>query len=174
MTISFSSQALIDTVAIINAGKRDLQSKDLTSFYDIDNDALRNIDTRYEEVLAFRTNSGLDQIPQVSFVFDLTFSAGPSFFEKVQNGQGIEKTFTEDLIETDTPKPTPSRVGAFIEKESRKIAEDTEALDALLSFGPTIASFHLLEDDQAVIADEDMEIFKRLKLSHDYTRSLIK
>lgn len=174
MNDSFSSVALASTVAQILAGTRDLTSASLEGSYAPIPGARRNLDTRYEAVSNYRTTSGLPEVPGSRFSADQGPSGGGAMFLRVQNGQGIETTFTEDLVTSDVSSLAPDHLAAFIAVESKKVASDTNSLETKLAFSATPASLHLTEDDQTPTADDDTDTYRRMQGMFAYTRSLIK
>lgn len=174
MNASYSSRALQSTVTAVLNGLRDLTSPDLATYQAAEPGSERRLAERYDVVSKFRTTSELPPVAASQFAQDQTPSAGTAFFVRAQVSQGIEETFTEDLVTSDVYSTAPDHLAAFIQVESRKIDQDTTSLDAKLGFAPQPSSLHLREGEPATVADDDSLTYRRLQRSFDYTRSLTK
>lgn len=174
MNVSYSSRALQSTVTTVLAGLRDLTSQDLSAYQANSAGSRRSVPERYEVVSTFRANTGLPEVTSTQFAQDQSPASGTAFFIRAQTGQGIEELFLEDLVSSDVSSVAPDHLAAFIQTESRRVPLDTADLTSKLSFAAPPASLHLLEGQQAYVADEDTLTYERLRRSFDYTRSLIK
>jgi hypothetical protein len=174
MNASYASQALKVTVAQVLTGTRDLTSSDIDPFYAAPAGSQRNLESRYEVVSEFRTSQQLPEVPAARFSADATPANGDAMFQRVQNGQGIETTFSEDLITSDVFSLAPDHLAAFIATEGRKVTPDTTALASKLAFAQPPASLHLTEDEQVPTADNDSLTYRRMQGMFDYTRILTK
>lgn len=174
MNASYASQALKATVAQVLTGTRDLASEDLAQFYTNPAGSRRNLEPRYEVVSEFRTTRGLPEVPASRFNSDNAPSGGDAMFQRVQNGQGIETTFSEDLITSEVFSLAPDHLAAFIASEGRKVTSDTTALTSKLAFAQPPASLHLTEESQPSTADDDSLVYRRMQGMFSYTRILTK
>lgn len=174
MNASYASQALKVTVAQVLTGTRDLTSSDIDQFYAAPAGSQRNLEERYEVVSEFRANQQLPEVTAARFGADAAASNGDAMFKRVQNGQGIETTFSEDLITSDVFTLAPDHLAAFIATEGRKVTSDTTALASKLAFAQPPASLHLTEDEQVPTADDDSLTYRRMQGMFDYTRILTK
>jgi hypothetical protein len=174
MNASYASRALKVTVAQVLTGTRDLISPDVDPFYAAPAGSRRNLESRYEVVSKFRTSQQLPEVSAARFSADATPSNGDTMFQRVQNGQGIETTFSEDLITSDVFSLAPDHLAAFIATEPRKVTPDTVALASKLAFAQPPASLHLTEDEQVPTADDDSLTYRRMQGMFDYTRILTK
>lgn len=174
MNVSYSSRALQSTVTAVLNGLRDLTSPDLATYQAAEPGSERRLAERYDVVSKFRTTSKLPLVTASQFAQDQAPSAGTAFFARAQVSQGIEETFTEDLVTSDVYSTAPDHLAAFIQVESRKIERDTASLDTKLGFAPQPSSLHLQEGTAFSVADDDALTYRRLQRSFDYTRSLIK
>ena len=174
MNASYASQALAATVAQVLTGTRDLTSEGLAPYYEASLASRRNLDSRYEVVSEYRTTRDLPGVPSSRFAADNGPSGGDAMFQRIQNGQGIETVFSEDMITSDVFSLAPDHLAAFIATEGRKVAQNTEALTTKLSFAETPASLHLIEDKQVPTADDDSLTYRRMQNMFTYTRILTK
>lgn len=174
MNASYSSQGLAATVAQVLTGTRDLTSEDLAPYYEVAQASQRNLDSRYDVVSEYRTTQDLPSVPSSRFSADNSPSGGGPLFQRIQNGQGIETVFSEDMITSDVFSFAPDHLAAFIISEGRKVAPNIEALTTKLSFVAPRASLHLIEDRQVPTADDDSLTYRRMQNIFTYTRILTK
>ena len=74
--ISFSSAALNKTRDLLVENKRDLQQRSLSPFYEVGQDAQRDLGPRYSAVLEARANSSLTTISSGQFGVESSVSGG--------------------------------------------------------------------------------------------------
>jgi len=129
---------------------------------------------RYAVVFDYRTTRKLPVVTSNQFSQDQTPSGGTAFFIRAQTSQGIEETFSEDLITSNAYSDAPVYLASAIAAISRKVTPDTTALDSKLNFAPKPASLHLTEAAPAHVADDDSLTYRRLQQAFQYTRSLTK
>lgn len=171
--ISFSTDALNKTVALLSRNGRDLFTAQQAEFYRLDFTAQRDLDTRFQAVLETRTNSDLEDVSSTQFASDTSVSDGAVFFTRVLNSLGIETTVTDDLIEQVTVTTAPARLASFITKQSRDIDLDQQFLNEKLGITEESTTKHLQVESPGLLSDEDQIIFNRLKNVHRYVRELI-
>jgi hypothetical protein len=174
MTLSFSAAGLAKTVNTVVAGERDIKSNVLSRYHVVKPDDERDLANRYETSAAFRESADLPAVPASSFLFDTSSSGVEEVFTSIVASAGIEPLFVEDLIKADAVLTLPTKVGAFIVKESRKIPLDNGALVAKLAFKTRLESLHLTEEDPYVLADEDKVIYRKASDAYNYIRQLIR
>jgi len=164
--ISYSSAGILSLVRSLNANTRDLTEPTNDKFYQVDFSAQRDINARYDDVLRFRSDNGMEAPQPGVFSNDTSVSGGFQFFKNVVTGNGIEETFSEDLVYESTTFSVNPRLMPFIDKMARKY-QTVISPKLTVNQEPTA---HLLASQPPVVADEDSVIFNRLKNVHQYVR----
>lgn len=172
--ISFSSAALNKTRDLLVENKRDLQSEALVPFYEVSQEAQRDLVDRYSAVLASRANTSLPTISSGRFGLDSSISGGLNFFLRVLASSGVEEVASDDLTTRTRNTVAAPRLAAFIDKQARTIPLNQDALLPMLGSEAESTTKHLIVGDPGVVFDEDPVIFARLRNTHKYLRDLIK
>lgn len=172
--ISFSSAALNKTRDLLVENKRDLRAAVLSPFYEVDQEAQRDVQARYLAVLESRTNTSLGTISSGQFGVESSVSGGLRFFLKVLASSGVEEVSADDLTTRTRNTLAAPRLAAFIDKQARTIPLNQDALLPMLGSEAESTTKHLIVGDPGVVFDEDPVIFARLRNTHKYLRDLIK
>ena len=172
--ISFSSAALNKTRDLLVENKRDLQAPVLSPFYEVDQEAQRDVQARYLAVLESRANTSLGTISSGQFGVDSSVSGGLRFFLKVLASSGVEEVSADDLTTRTRNTLAAPHLAAFIDKQARTIPLNQDALLPMLGSEAESTTKHLIVEDPGVVFDEDPVIFSRLRNTHKYLRDLIK
>lgn len=161
MTLSYSARVLAAAVTDLLSETRDVESVRLAPYYDAN--PVYISDARVEESAGFRDSAGL---PPISDVVVAQFSgntSNQSTFIDYAIAAGIEQVFADDLSKQDTPKlPSSTAVSKFIDKYQSKFGGNPV----------TVTTYHLLESDPIIYADDIAEINTQLLKYAEYVRYL--
>jgi hypothetical protein len=171
----YAARKTNEFIEMVRENVRDLQSDNLSPFYDLDDVPEEEVATRFNESVAFRSEHDLPPITESSFSSQISQDFGKDTFIEFLNHHGIESEFVEDLFEDDPGDRVPQIPGLtdLIADLVRKgYVIDTDALMAAfpgldLSTDPVK---HLREDPPVTWAEEDSVIAARIRKAKSYSR----